>query len=62
MRWAAAAAVLCLLTFAATALAGPPRLEQKRLRPVDVALAKRTALRASDLAAGWTRTRAMPTA
>jgi hypothetical protein len=60
MRRTAVVAVLLVLTFAATALAGRPRLEQKRLRPADVALAKRTALRASDLAAGWTRTAASP--
>jgi hypothetical protein len=44
------------LLVAAVAQAGPPRLEQKRLRAADMALAKRIALRASDLPDGWTRT------
>jgi hypothetical protein len=48
----------CGLIVAAVAQGGPPRLEQKRLKPADVALAKRTALRASDLPAGWERGRA----
>lgn len=39
----------------AVALAGPPRLERKRLTAADMALAKRVAMRASDLSAGWTR-------
>ena len=57
MRRAVAALVLlCALAVAAVAWAGPPKLEQKRLRPADVALAKRTVLRASDLAQGWSRT------
>jgi hypothetical protein len=41
------------LLFSAVALAGKPRLEQKRLRPADMALAKRTTLRTSDLSSGW---------
>jgi hypothetical protein len=41
------------LLVSAVALGGPPRLEQKRLRPADVALAKRTTLRAADLGRGW---------
>jgi hypothetical protein len=45
----------CGLLVVAVAQAGKPRLEQKRLRPADMALAKRTTLRASDLARGWTR-------
>jgi hypothetical protein len=43
------------LLLAAVAQAGKPRLEQKRLRPVDVALAKRTTVRAADLGRGWVR-------
>jgi hypothetical protein len=45
----------CILFVSAIALAGPPRLEQKRIRPADTALAKRTTLRAADLGRGWTR-------
>jgi hypothetical protein len=45
----------CGVVVTAVAVAGPPRLEQKRLRPADMALAKRITLRASDLSAGWTR-------
>jgi hypothetical protein len=45
----------CSLLVAAVAQAGKPRLEQKRLRPADMALAKRTTLRASDLSSAWTR-------
>jgi hypothetical protein len=45
------------LLVSAVALAGKPRLEQKRLRPADMALAKRTTLRAADLGTGWTRRR-----
>jgi hypothetical protein len=52
--------LVCSLLVTAVALAGKPRLEQKRLRPADMALAKRTTLRASDLPAGWARQR--PTA
>jgi hypothetical protein len=47
----------CSLLIVAVAQGGKPRLEQERLRPADVALAKRTTLRASDLARGWTRRR-----
>jgi hypothetical protein len=47
--------VACTLLVSAVALAGEPRLEQKRLRPADMALAKRTTLRAADLGRGWTR-------
>ena len=43
------------LLVTAVALAGKPRLEQKRLRPADVALAKRTTLRAADLSSAWRR-------
>jgi hypothetical protein len=43
------------LLIAAVAQAGKPRLEQKRLRPADVALAKRTTVRAADLGRGWVR-------
>jgi hypothetical protein len=43
------------LLVSAVALGGPPRLEQKRLRPADMALAKRTTLRPADLGRGWTR-------
>ena len=50
-----AALVLCGLLVVATALAGPPRLEQKRLRPADMALAKRVTLRSSDFPSGWAR-------
>ncbi len=58
-RLAALAALLaCGLVAAAVASGGPPRLEQKRLRPADMALAKRIALRSSDLARGWVRARA----
>ena len=49
------ALLACSLLVSAVALGGPPRLEQKRLRPADVALAKRTTLRAADLGRGWTR-------
>jgi hypothetical protein len=44
-----------MLLVSAVALGAKPRLEQKRLRPADMALAKRTTLRASDLSRGWTR-------
>jgi hypothetical protein len=47
--------LVCSLIVSAIALGGPPRLEQKRLRPADVALAKRTTLRGADLGRGWTR-------
>jgi len=49
------ALLACSLLATAVALGGRPRLEQKRLRAADVALAKRTAVRASDLPAGWVR-------
>src|SRR3954463_3454803 len=55
-----AALVLCSLLVVAAALAGPPRVEQKRLRPADMALAKRVVLRSSDLPSGWTRGQASP--
>jgi hypothetical protein len=55
MRRAAAVAACCALAFAAAALASPPKLEQKRPRAADIALARRTALRPSDLAEGWRR-------
>jgi hypothetical protein len=45
----------CALLVTAAAQAGRFRPEQERLRPVDVALAKRTTVRASDLASGWVR-------
>jgi hypothetical protein len=45
----------CSLLVTAVAQGGKPRLEQKRLRPSDMALAKRTTLRASDVGPGWTR-------
>lgn len=45
----------CSLFGTAVALGGPPRLEQKRLRPADMALAKRVTVRSSDLAPGWVR-------
>jgi hypothetical protein len=43
------------LVATAVALAGPPRLERKRLTAADTALAKRVAMRASDLPRAWTR-------
>jgi hypothetical protein len=46
--------ILALLV-SASAQAGRFRPEQERLRPLDVALAKRTTVRASDLAPGWLR-------
>jgi hypothetical protein len=56
-RFAAFVALLiCSLLVVAAAQGGKPRLEQKRLLPADMALAKRTALRASDLRSGWRRT------
>lgn len=55
-RLAAIAGLLaCSLLVTAVAQGGKPRLEQKRLRPADMALAKRTTLRASDVGPGWTR-------
>jgi hypothetical protein len=47
--------LICALLATAAAHAGRFRPEQKRLRPADVALAKRTTVRASDLASGWAR-------
>jgi hypothetical protein len=55
-RFAVIASLLaCSLLVSAVALAGEPRLEQKRLRPADMALARATTLRASDLSRGWVR-------
>jgi hypothetical protein len=48
------AAVFALGTAAAIA-ATDPHDEQERLRPADMALAKRTTLKATDLASGWKR-------
>jgi hypothetical protein len=53
-----ASLLACSLLVVAVAQGGKPRLEQKRLRPADVALAKRTTVRASDLSRGWVRGRA----
>lgn len=47
--------LVCALLVSASAQAGRFRPEQERLRPVDVALAKRTSVRTSDLASGWVR-------
>ena len=47
--------LVCALLVSASAQAGRFRPEQERLRPVDVALAKRTTVRTSDLASGWVR-------
>jgi hypothetical protein len=58
MRMAARllAALLVAAVLASAALAATdPRSEQRRLRPADVALAKRTNLRLSELARGWVR-------
>jgi hypothetical protein len=55
VRRIAALATLVALVFTAVAAAGPPRLEQKRLRAADMAFAKQVALRRSDLGSGWTR-------
>jgi hypothetical protein len=57
MRRAAAIGllVICALLVSASAQAGRFRPEQERLRPLDVALAKRVTVRASDLASGWVR-------
>jgi hypothetical protein len=52
-----ASLLACSLLVAAVAQGGKPRQEQKRLRPADMALAKRTTLRASDLSPAWTRQR-----
>jgi len=48
------AAVFAFGTAAALA-ATDPRDEQERLRPADMALARRTTLKATDLASGWKR-------
>jgi hypothetical protein len=53
-----ASVLACGLLVTSAAQAGKPRLEQKRLRPADMALAKRTTLRASDLSPAWTRQQA----
>jgi hypothetical protein len=50
-----AALLLAAVLASATVAATDPRLEQRRLRPADVALAKRTNLRLSELARGWAR-------
>ena len=50
-------ALLCALAASAAFAATDPRSEKKRLRPADVALAKRTNLTLSDLAPGWKRMR-----
>jgi hypothetical protein len=43
------------LSVAGSALARDPRAEQVRLKPSDVALAKRVTVKAGDLGAGWTK-------
>lgn len=56
MRMAARllAALLAALVLVSAALAATdPRAEKRRLRPADVALAKRTNLKLSELGAGW---------
>ncbi len=50
-----ASLLACSLLVTAVAQGGKPRPAQKRLRPADMALAKRTTLRASDLSSAWTR-------
>jgi hypothetical protein len=47
------AASLLALTVVGAALARDPRAEQVRLKPADVALAKRIAIHVADLGAGW---------
>jgi hypothetical protein len=55
-RFAVIASLLVSSLLVATvAQGGKPRFEQKRLRPADMALAKRTTLRAGDLSRGWVR-------
>lgn len=51
------AAMLAIVAVSATAAAGgtDPRAEKIRLRPADVALAKRAVLRQSDVGPDWTR-------
>lgn len=50
-----ASLLACSLLVVTAAQGEKPRLEQKRLRPADIALAKRTTVRASDLSPAWTR-------
>ena len=47
---------LLLVLTASAAAAGDPRDETVRLRPADVALAKRISVRPGDVGAGWVRT------
>lgn len=54
-RRALIAALLLALILVGAAIARDPRAEQVRLKPADVALAKRIALKAGDLGAGWTK-------
>jgi len=54
-RAALSVLVVTALLMAAAANAGLLRPEQKQLRAADNALAKRTVVRASDLASGWAR-------
>jgi hypothetical protein len=49
--------VLLAFALATTAAARDPRLEQLRLNAADNALAKRIALKAADVGAGWRKTR-----
>src|SRR6266545_3052013 len=49
------AALLLALTLVGAALARDPRAEQVRLKPADVALANRIALKTADLGAGWSK-------
>jgi hypothetical protein len=49
------AVIALALATAAVAAAADPRVEKKRLRAADVALAKRTNLALTDLTAGWKR-------
>jgi hypothetical protein len=49
------AALLLALTVVGAAIARDPRAERINLKPADVALAKRIALKAGDLGAGWTK-------
>jgi len=63
VRRLAAIAVLLLFALPISALAqasGRFRPEQKSLRSADVALAKRTTVRAADLTSGWVRGRPYP--
>lgn len=54
------AAVLFAVGAAGALAATDPHDEQERLRPADMALARRTTLKATDLASGWTRMRTSP--